>query len=142
MATTLSPATDLRQSSGRGYLWLGIGLVLLGPVLFIAQLQAKVLNTPWYALALATVGVALLLFAAIRKVTIWRIVALLLFGLLAAGQWYFVVVESKLPAYTGPVAAGVSFPAFHSNLADGSDFSQDSLPGDKNTVLVFFRGRW
>ena len=70
------------------------------------------------------------------------IAALVLCGLLAGAQWYFLLSLSKVPAYTGPVSSGVSFPAFSTMLADGSPFDQDSFPGEQNTALVFFRGRW
>jgi peroxiredoxin len=52
------------------------------------------------------------------------------------------VLFSKLPAYTGPVAVGTAMPTFSTTLADGSHFDQDSLRGEQNTVLLFFRGKW
>ena len=48
----------------------------------------------------------------------------------------------RLPAYTGPVAAGQPFPEFATQRADGSPFTQRDLEGDQNNVMVFFRGRW
>jgi hypothetical protein len=121
---------------------LGIGLVLLGPILYVAQLQAKLLKMPWYVLALAAAGVALLLLAVLRRPTVWRIGALVVFGLFAGAQGYFLLVHSKVPAYTGQVAAGTTFPAFSTTLANGTAFDQDSLRGEQHTALVFFRGRW
>jgi peroxiredoxin len=50
--------------------------------------------------------------------------------------------ETRLPLYKGPVAMGRPFPAFATVRADGSPFTQRDLQGDKNSVLVFFRGRW
>jgi hypothetical protein len=142
VGTTSPLAAGARRFPGRLYLWLGIGLVVLGPVLYMVQLRAKLLNAPWYAPALATAGGALVLFALLRRVTAWRIAALALCGLLASAEWYFLVSLSKLPAYTGPVTAGASFPTFSTTLADGSTFNQDSLRSEQNTALVFFRGRW
>jgi hypothetical protein len=129
-------------SSGRFYLWLGIGLVFVGPILYFVQLWLKLLSVPWHVAVLATAGVGLLSLALLRQPSIWRFAALVLCGLLVAGEWYFLVAFTKLPAYTGPVSAGVSFPAFHTTLADGSSFDQDSLRGPQSTALVFFRGRW
>ncbi len=131
-----------RRYPGKLYLWSGIALVVLGLVLYVLQLRAKILSVPWYMPALATAGVALLLVALIRRPTIWRVAALVLFGLLAGGEWYFLLSLSKLPPYTGPVAIGSPFPTFTTTLADGSVFDQNSLRGEQNTALVFFRGRW
>jgi hypothetical protein len=142
VATISPPVAGTGRSAGRLYLWLGIALVLLGPILYMAQLQAKILKAPWYVPALATAGVALILLSLGRRVTVSRIAALALCGLLAGAEWYFLLALSKLPTYAGPVSAGVSFPAFSTSLADGSAFNQDSLRGEQNTALVFFRGRW
>lgn len=127
---------------GKLYLWLGIVLVLMGPILYIVQLWLKLLRVPWYLPALATAGVGLLLLAFVWRPTVWRIAALVLCALLTAAESYFLVSFTKLPAYTGPVSVGVSFPTFHTTLADGSAFDQGSLQGPQNTALVFFRGRW
>jgi hypothetical protein len=142
MQTLSPPAAGVRRYPGKLYLWLGIVLALLGPVLYMIQLQAKFLGVPWYAPALATVGVVLVLLALLRRLTVWRVAGLVLCGLLAGAQWYFLLVLSKVPVYTGPVAAGASFPPFHTSLADGSVFDQDSLRGEQHTAMVFFRGRW
>ena len=142
METMSAPVAGRRQFTGRPYLWLGIVLVLLGPALYVAQLRARILSTPWYVAGLATAGVLLLLLALLRRPTVWRVAAFALFGLFAAGQWYFLLSLSKAPAYTGPVSDGTSVPAFRASLADGSEFNQDSLRGAQNTALVFFRGRW
>jgi hypothetical protein len=141
VAITSPPATEVRRASGRLFLGLGILLVLLGPIVFVIEVQAKHLSNPWYAPILATVGIALVVLAVWRRPNVWRITALLLFGLLTAGQWFTVLV-SKLPAYAGPVAVGTAMPTFNSTLADGSRFDQDSLRGEQNTVLLFFRGKW
>jgi hypothetical protein len=116
-------------------------LVVLGPVLLWVQLQAKILKAPWYVPALATVSVGLLLLSLRRRVSVTRIAALALCGLMAGAEWYFFLGLSKVPTYTGPVSVGVSFPAFSTTLADGSSFNQDSLRGEQNTALIFFRGR-
>jgi hypothetical protein len=140
--TKAQPVASSRSFPGRSYLWLGIGLVLVGPLLLFVQLRLKLFIAPWYVAGLATAGVALLLLALLLRLTVWRIAAFVLCGLLVAGEWFFLVVLTKLPVYTGPVAVGAPFPAFHTVLANGSSFDQDGLRGSQNTALVFFRGRW
>jgi hypothetical protein len=142
VATTSPPATEVRRASGRLFLGLGILLVLLGPILYAVEIKAKHLPTPWHAPALAAVGIVLVIIAVWRRPNLWRITAFVLFGLIAAGQWFMFLVASKVPPYTGPVAIGAAMPAFKTTLADGSPFDQDSLRGEQDTVLVFFRGRW
>jgi hypothetical protein len=121
---------------------MGIALVILGPVLCIAQFSAKIMRVPWYLPALATIGAALLLLAVLQRPTIWRSIALVLVALLGSAEWYFILSLSKLPTYDGPLAIGTSIPAFTTILADGSAFNQQSLQGEQNTAMVFFRGRW
>ena len=62
-------------------------------------------------------------------------------GPLAGAEGAF-LAALRLPAYTGPVAAGRPFPAFATIRADGTPFTQSDLEGDQDTVMVFFRGRW
>jgi hypothetical protein len=140
--TAIAPVAAIRRHPGKLYLALGIALVLVGPILWMIQIQAKLFWTPWYAPALATAGVGLVLLSVLLRPTIWRIAALVLCCLPAAGQWYFLLSVAKVPAYTGPVSPGAPFPAFNTTLADGTRFDQDSLKGEQNTVLVFFRGHW
>lgn len=142
MATTSATPVTVRQSTGRLYLWLGIGLALLGPVLYLLQVQLRLLTVPWYAPLMATLGVAMVLFALARRWSWWRLLGLVFCGLLAGAEWYFLLSLSKLPAYAGPVAAGRPFPPFAVARADGSPFTQADLTGDQKTILLFFRGRW
>jgi hypothetical protein len=142
MATASPPVASRQRSAGRAYLWLGIVLVLLSPVLYVIQLQARILKTPWYAFALLTAGVVLLFVAVLRRPNVWRIALFVLFGLFAGFQGHFLLFHAKTPTYTGSVAAEASFPAFSATRADGTAFNQDSLRGARNTALVFFRGRW
>ncbi len=142
MDTLAELTTASRRYAGRIYIGLGIAATVLGPVLYWMQVvHAKHLTVPWYVPILGTVGVALSLVALFRARSFWRILAIVLLSLLAAGEWFFVAI-SKLPAYSGPVAADQAFPAFTTSLADGSAFDQNSLKGEQNTVMVFFRGRW
>jgi hypothetical protein len=139
--TTQSPPA--RQSTGRLYFWLGLVAPFLGfGILLVQFLVAKIFKTPWYLPVFGTAGVLLVVLALVRKRSIWRIAGLVVVCLLAFGEWFLVAGGLKLPSYTGPVAAGTAFPAFSTARADGTAFTQDSLRSDKNTALVFFRGRW
>jgi hypothetical protein len=130
------------RSPGNSLVWLGAGLPSLALLLWAAQFFAGVLVVPWYAPVLCTAGVLFLLLAVLRRPRWGRILGLLFFTLIAAGNWYLVLVLSRLPDYTGPIAAGSQFPSFTAQRADGTPFTQADLKGDRNTVLVFFRGRW
>jgi hypothetical protein len=77
-----------------------------------------------------------------RARSAWRIAALGLL-LLVAGAESALLLGTRLPAYTGTsVAAGEPFPEFTTAKADGSPFTRRDLVGDRDTVMVFFRGRW
>ena len=141
---TTPPAAVPRRPPGRPLVWLGLILGLLAPALYVVQLWAGLLFVPWYAAGLGTLAAALLVLALARGRTIWRIAGVGLLTLLAVGEWLFLLVFSRLPVYTGPVAVGQPFPAFAAVRADADSatFRQDDLRGDQGTVLVFFRGRW
>jgi hypothetical protein len=87
------------------------------------------------------VAALLLLVSIWRRRSVWRLLAVALVVFLAAFEWHL-MYSVKLPAYTGPVTAGHPFPGFSATLADGTPFTQEELKSDKNTALVFFRGRW
>jgi hypothetical protein len=143
-SAVITPVTA-RPSSGRFYFWMGLALGLLGPLLYFLQMQAQYLSVPWYVPILGTVAAASVLLAALRTQGWWRLAPIVLFvllGFLAFGEWHFLLVDSKVPAYTGPVEVGKPFPAFTTTLADGSKFDQTSLKDEQATVMVFFRGRW
>jgi hypothetical protein len=123
-------------------LWLGIAFTLIGLAIYAAEVYAGKLQTPWYVPALATLGMATIVLSLVRRGTVWRLIGLVLVGLLAGFEWWFVAGYSKLPPYTGPVAAGRPFPAFTVRRADGTPFTEKDLHGDRDTVLVFFRGWW
>ncbi len=138
----MSTATDNPSpAAGRVLLWLGLGCLLLGPVLYVVQLRAGRFDTPWYMPALATLGTGLVLIALWRRRSAWRVLSLGLVALLAGGEWWF-IEHSRLPAYTGPLAGGKPFPEFRASRADGSAFTRADFEGERDTVLVFFRGRW
>jgi hypothetical protein len=143
--TTSSPASPTATVPGRtpGRLWagLGLGLAALGIAAYAVQLSLHRLIIPWYMPALATLGVLFLIVSLWRRRSLWRVLGLVLVVLLAGAEWAF-LLGARLPAYTGPVAAGHSFPAFTTERADGTSFTENDLKGDQDNVLVFFRGRW
>jgi hypothetical protein len=138
---TLSPAATSPRYPGRLFLVLGLGVAALGVIGYAVQLTAHRLTAPWYLPIAATLGVILIIASLWQARTVWRVLALLLVGLLAGAEWTF-LLATRLPAYTGPVAAGQTFPAFTTVRADGTPFTQRDLEGDRDSVLVFFRGRW
>jgi hypothetical protein len=130
-----------RPSRGRLPLLLGLGLAALGVVAYVVQISRQRLMAPWYMPALAVLGVVLVVMSLWERRTVWRVLALSAVVLLAGFELLF-LHAMRLPTYTGPVAAGRPFPAFETKRADGTPFTQRDLAGDKNNVLVFFRGRW
>jgi 4-amino-4-deoxy-L-arabinose transferase-like glycosyltransferase len=135
------PTTD-RRHPGRIYLVLGLLALLVGPLLYFVQLRASVLIAPWYVPLLATLSLGLVAVALVRSRSVWRWVTAALCTFFAAAEWVMLLVLLSAPAYTGHAKAGQPFPAFTTTLANGSTFDQERLKGDKNTVMVFFRGRW
>jgi hypothetical protein len=115
VGTTTHPVSSSGWSPGSFYLWLGLGLALIGPIRYFVQLRLKLLSVPWYVAVLATAAVGLVLVALLPRLTIWRVLALVFCALLMAGEWYFLVSLAKLPAYTGPVLAGAAFLELSSN---------------------------
>jgi hypothetical protein len=127
-----------------GRLWLGLGLAvsLVGVLAYGLQLGLKQLVVPWYLPVLGTVGVLMVLAAYWRRLTVTRFLSLGFLTLLCAGEWYFLVVMSRLPDYTGPAKVGQVLPSFTTQRADGQPFTDKDLQQGTPTVLLFFRGRW
>ncbi len=121
---------------------VGILLFFLGPVIYAVQVQAKQLETPWYALVLATIGVLLMTASVWQRGGVLRTAGLVLFVLVCGLEWYMVLVTAKTPLYTGPAQPGHKIPAFATALSDGRPFTNDDLESGIPTVLLFFRGRW
>jgi hypothetical protein len=138
--TTSSSALP-RRYPGRLFLWLGLALTALGLAAYVMQLSQKNLTTPWYLPASATIGLLLVLVALFQARSVWRFLALVLVFLFAGAEWTF-LLGTRLPDYSGPVAQGEAFPDFKTVQSDGTPFTQENLVGDKDTVMVFFRGRW
>lgn len=141
LTTTSLTAAPPTRAGGRLYLWLGLLVGLAGPAAYWLQLYLRHLTVPLYLPLAGTAAVGMIIAALVRKGSVWRILALLFLGLLAAGEWA-VVTTLRLPPYTGPVAVGRPFPAFSTTWVDGSRITEGDLKGDQNTVMVFFRGHW
>ena len=142
MATLSPPTTAKRRYPGRIYIGLGIVTALLGLFFYLYQLFNSLLTTPWYLPVFGTVGLGLMVLALFMAWTRWRLVGVVLLGLFAGLEWYFILVFTVLPHYQGPVEEQDSFPAFRTTLSDGTPFTEKDLKGNKDTVMVFFRGRW
>jgi hypothetical protein len=142
MEQPLSHTPPTRTSRGRWWFALGAAACVLGLVLYGIQFSRKEFVVPWYAPVLGTAGVLLMALAWRLRPTVWRVIGLGLFTLLVAGEWYFLLSLSKLPAYTGPARAGEVIPRFTTTRADGRPFTDRDLQQGSPTVLLFFRGRW
>jgi hypothetical protein len=129
------------RSSGRLFLLLGLALGILGVAVYAGQLWLGWLKKPWYLPATGTLGVLLLVASLWQRRTVWRFLALPPLVLVAGAGW-MLVFGAPLPAYKGPVKKDQPFPDFTTAQFDGKPFTQADLKGDKNTVMVFFRGRW
>jgi len=139
MTSSSSPAPH--RFRGRLFVLLGLGLAVLGVVAYVVQISVGRLMAPWYMPTMASLGVVLVVVSLLERRTVWRVFALLVVVLLAGAEWA-VLCALRLPAYMGPIAVGRPFPAFETSRADGTPFTQRDLAGDRNSVLVFFRGRW
>lgn len=139
---TTSPVTagNIGRSPGRRLLALGLALAVLGMGAYVLQVAAGRLTTPWYLPVVTSLALFLVLAALWQKRGVWRFLALVPVGLVTAVAWAL-VLGGRLPAYEGP-AAGDPFPSFATKRADGTPFTRRDLEGDRDNVLVFFRGRW
>jgi len=138
---TDSSSTPLAGTGGRLLVLAGLGLAVLGVAVYAIQLSLKRLMLPWYMPAAALIGLALVLASLWLRRTVWRVLALVVVGLLA-GLEFMALNVLRLPPYTGPIAVGRPFPAFEARRADSTPFTQNDLVGDQDQALVFFRGRW
>ena len=143
MEKPLTTSPPFARSRGRSWLWLGVGLFLLGVVLFFVQAFVfKHLVTPWYMPILFTLGVLLAVVSVRQRPTWTRVIALVVLALLCAGEWYFILSMSRLPEYKGPVEVDKKIPEFTTTFADGGPFTEKDLQKGTPTVLVFYRGHW
>jgi hypothetical protein len=138
---TISGNALSARAGGRILLIMGVSLAVLGVIAYAVQISLRRLTAPWYMPVLATLGVVLVIMSVWERRTLWRALALIAVGLVAAGEWGM-LFAFRLPPYTGPIVVGRPFPAFETSRADGTTFSQADLAGSRNNVFVFFRGRW
>ncbi len=136
------PASQPPRYPGRAYLFVGLLLVMAGPVIYTVQILNKSLMAPWYFPILATLGALLIAWSLVQSRSFVRGGIAGLAALVAGLSWLFMLVGMATPPYTGPVTVGRAFPGFETTLASGRPFQQSDLQGDKSTVLLFFRGRW
>src|SRR5438876_12419781 len=77
MTSVSTTASAQSRARGRGYLWAGIGLCLLGLAMnFVQFFVLKKFFVPWYGPAMATLGVLLLILAVARRRSVTRVIAL------------------------------------------------------------------
>jgi hypothetical protein len=136
-----SSGGSTQRGRGRLFLFVGLGLTVLGIGLYVAQIARGRLVVPWYMPALGLAGALFLVLSLIEQRTIWRGCAVVTVALLTGAELAF-LFSVRLPSYTGPIAVGKPFPAFETARSDGVVFGQRDLTGEQNNVLVFFRGRW
>ena len=136
-----TPPTPRPRPRGRLLTPLGLVLAALGVAAYVLQLWLRRLAVPWYMPAMAFLGAALVAVSLWKRRTVWRVLAMAVVVLLG-GLEVTALNAMRLPPYTGPIAVGRPFPAFEAKRADGSPFTQASLVGGRDTVMVFFRGRW
>jgi hypothetical protein len=143
MATTSLPAAPPKVG-GRPLLWLGLLAAVAGVPLYAVQVNVfGNLRWPWTGPALASLGAALILLSLGRRLTAWRVLAFLFAAFFAGAGWWFLLSFAKLPSDTGRLVAKQEIPEFTAYNADGSPFTQEDFKkGDKDSVLVFYRGRW
>ena len=115
---------------------------LLGPLAAVGPFLADRRTVPWSLLVLGTGSVVLMGLAFSCARTRWRLAGLVVVGLLAGAEWYFLFSRSILSTYAGPVVEGKPFPTFQAKAADGRPFTPDDLQDGQGTLMVFFRGRW
>ncbi|MFO0811416.1 MAG: hypothetical protein U0746_22530 [Gemmataceae bacterium] len=121
-----------------------VGLLLSFGAIAAYSLQfigLKWLTVPWYLPILGTVGALIALTSLGQRRAIGRYIGVTVLVLLASAEWLLVAKLSVLPTYAGP-GTGQPFPAFAARFADGTPFTEANLKGDKETILIFFRGRW
>lgn len=140
---SLAVSRELKPSRGRGYLCLGLLFGALGLFGYAIQLVVfQLVVVPWYAPIAGTVGVLLVIVSLRQRFTIPRTLVALLLALGAGVEWLFLFSFTVAPAYAGPVRVGAKLPTFSASFADGRSISEKDLEQGKNTVMVFFRGRW
>ena len=89
-----------------------LALAILGVLAYFVQYQMGLLKAPWYLPIAATLGVVCAVVALWQARSVWRVLALVLVLLIAAGAWTL-LLGMRLPAYTGPRGKR-AFPAANS----------------------------
>ena len=143
MATApASSSPPVRRSAGRGLLFIGFALAVLAVVSLFVQWSLGITSVPWQMPAITAVGALLVVWSLTRRVTIVRVIVLLLLLALAGIEFFAISVGGKLPTYAGPAQAGQRLPPFQTTLADRSSFTDADLQDGRRRVMTFYRGRW
>ena len=121
---------------------IGLLLIVAGPVIYAFQFGSNQFPTPWYMPVLATVGVVMMAASVWRRGGILRILGTVFFLLVVALEWYFLLVVTRTPAYSGPAQVNTKVPDFTAKLANDEAFSSADLSKGQSTILLFFRGHW
>ena len=137
-----TPSAAVSRSRQWPLLLTGILLFFLGPALYFVQLHLKHLDMPWHMPLLASAGVVLLIVSVRRRRGVARMLVLVSLTIICGLEWFFLLVGTTTPVYTGPAQVGRKVPEFTASLADGTPFTQKDLENGSATLLLFFRGRW
>jgi hypothetical protein len=130
------------RPGGRAIFLVGLSWAVLGVGAYLAALMAGRFPTPWFAPALAMVGVLFVLWSLRMRRTVVRFLALFFLALLVGVEVWFLLGYTPLPAYAGPLKSEEPFPEFHAALADGTPITRAKFEGPKDTALIFYRGHW
>jgi hypothetical protein len=96
MNISTASAAGPRRFPGRWLAVLGMGTALLGVLGYVLQISVlKLLREPWYMPILGMAGAAMLIGSLYYFRSAWRIVGVILFSLLAAGEWYILLAFSR-----------------------------------------------
>jgi hypothetical protein len=140
---TMNRANPVGTGAGRWPVFIaGVLLFLVGPGIYVAQFRLKHLHTPWYVPILATLGVLCMAVSVMQRRGMVRTIGLILFTLLCGLEWFATLKATLSPPYAGPAVAGQKIPNFTTALAGGAEISSQDLAKGKNSVLIFYRGRW
>jgi hypothetical protein len=131
-----------KRSSGRLLFTIGLLLPVIAIAAYMALFSLNHLGTPWYVPILTTVAVAVIAGSIWVRRSWVRILSLVLIGLMAGFEWFFVLVATRLPPYAGPVTVGQPLPAFAVLRPDGSGFTDKDCRTGNPMVIDLYRGHW
>lgn len=114
-----------------------------GPATYFLFLKVPwVRNTSLPNLIILLVAVAWALIQFRRGYSTWTVTALVLTLAVSVGFIYLRFGWASLPEARIGVAVGSEAPDFSLPDSEGKEFVLSSLRGEKNVILVFYRGVW